>query len=623
MDNILPFEQRFPRQSKAEQLHQLAVVLQPIERKRQQVVAAAGLSSTEKIQCLGRLEREASRAGLGEFHGVLERLCREFCRRSPAGSHPRFDAELLSEEVKLMVHARLPQFDPERGHFGPWFKVYVLLPVYKRLCSEIDVDWGRRVPQTDGGRVRRWLRRWAHAPLSLDAPVGTTQQDGDLPALGETVASKEGSPENQLLEDQCRERFLRALERLAEAERLLVERVHLRGERQQEVARSVRLTPGRVSQKLKRAAERLAEILGENFEDDCGGTAFCRGLSEGRLQPATGPAGASGTVARAAFEQALPELVRRSGWQGTVFAPPELAGGPVGELLDELLAGPAPSQVWASGSRALQVASAATGAVAAAWALFVFVPSELQPPLRSPIEHRPQPATAGRPFSTPIKSAAKQPIAATSSPSPRTVSAASSARSAQQSASSATSQTQRSMPRPQDKHGLSISKAGTAGASKRVQNFSKTETKRPPANTGRLPDRVREPDDLSIPSDARNLCAALAAAAPVPAGLAGFAVIEATLGADGTPVEGSPSPEIIVSGGEQVDALVLGALQTLLAAGRLEDLSTRREATLRSGRYRVALEAEQHRWSCHRAAQDPQKSVPASGASSAATNKYE
>ncbi|WP_164929134.1 sigma-70 family RNA polymerase sigma factor [Gloeobacter violaceus] len=572
---------------------------------------------------------------------MLDRLCREFCRRSPAGSHPRFDAELLSEEVKLMVHARLPHFDPERGHFGPWFKVYVLLPVYKRLCSEIDADWGRRAPQTQGGRVRRWLKRWVHAPLSLDAPVGDARQDGELPALGETVASGGGGPETQLLEDQCRERFLRALERLAEAERVLIERVHLRGERQQEVARSVGLTPGRVSQKLKRAAGRLAETLEESFEDECGGTAFCRGLSDGGGQAATGSRAAPGTVAQAAFERVFPEMVRRSGWRGTEFAQPESAGGPEGELLNELLAGPAQAGSWSTGSP--RAASLATGAVAAAWALFVLAPSEFQPVFHPPDGRGPQPTTGDsrRPASSRAGSPAEHPNSAASGGSLRTVAPAFPVRPPEQTnrhnpIAVKGPQAGRSVPRVEDNGSPSVPKAspgGLAKVPKAVANPDRAGTARvqqPPAtDTGSLPDEVRNPSgSRALPSGAQSVCSALAASAPVPSGLEGFAVIEVTLGVDGTLVEGSHSPQILVSGGEQVDAFVLRSLQTLAAGGSEARTAAEREAIIAgSGRYRVALEAELNRWSCQEAKQDPAENVPASGmdagAGAGAVHKYE
>ena len=144
----------------------------------------------------------------------------------------------------------------------------------------IDPTWQRPLPTTERGRQEQLTAREFSRPRSLDKPAVESSEPDSNSDLGETMAASGADAESELLEGQCRERFVRALECLVESEKALLTRVYLHGESQKEIARSLGRTRARICQRLAAIADKLAVLLGEDFEPDCGNTAFCDALRQ-------------------------------------------------------------------------------------------------------------------------------------------------------------------------------------------------------------------------------------------------------------------------------------------------------------------------------------------------------
>ncbi|UFP94466.1 sigma-70 family RNA polymerase sigma factor [Gloeobacter morelensis] len=303
-----------PPPTLGQRLHTLAVQLQPVLRRWRQIACDGSVAAAARRALLRDLDKEARQANRAEFLQLVERLCRGYCSRKKVGSHPAFDLELFVEEVKVLALSRLEEFDPAYPFHG-WFTSYILLPVYKSLGRSVVVTWENRTPRTEQGRFARWQAQQLLSARSMAGPFYAENHQEEYLAMAEWVPDPKALPEDELLEQHCRERFVEALKSLNESEQTLLTRICLRGELQKEVARSVGLTPGRISQKLKHIYEKLARELGEHFRHDCGQTSFCREWQSADvlLDSAGQSAGCEARLARA-----IPALVRQSGWGGAI-----------------------------------------------------------------------------------------------------------------------------------------------------------------------------------------------------------------------------------------------------------------------------------------------------------------
>jgi RNA polymerase sigma factor (sigma-70 family) len=336
----------------ADALHELAVRLQPLVRQWHAVRRETAIAFAERAAQLARLEREANRAGMVEMHRLLRHLCRQYCNARNTAHGGCFDVEVFEEEVLLLLHERLPQFEPQRGRFSTWLSHYVLQEAFSSLQRSINPRWGRPAAITERGRLQQQTARQLAQATSASRAVGS---GGDpLPDLLEGICAMPSDLGDSLLEQQCHEQFLQAVEQLSEANRLLLERIFLRGEVKQDVARSMGCSPGRISQKLSDIKKRLAELLGPDFNDECGDTSFCRGAqcshrqgAESGKSPRPQPAGASVAQDLRNTEQlvdAIPELLHRSGWPGVAGAIQPHFNPVEQDRWDQLMAKPVPSQ---------------------------------------------------------------------------------------------------------------------------------------------------------------------------------------------------------------------------------------------------------------------------------------
>lgn len=274
MDNVLRlFSAAGPTVAEA-----LALRLQPVLRERLNVCSNSTLCATERTRVLARLDREARGTGLEQFNRQIRAAARTYLSRKGTHIH-RLDAEVFMEEVLVLTHTRLTHFDPQRGRFSTWLGCHILLRVYTDMQRSIDPTWQRPKPTTAEGQLEHRNARGLATALSFDAPTDAMPglRGEDAPSLIGRVGT-DAPGESGLLEEQCRERFVWALNQLSEPQKALLTRVHVHGEPQKEVAHSLGLSPARVSQKLRDTCEQLGAILGREFHAECGETNFCEAL---------------------------------------------------------------------------------------------------------------------------------------------------------------------------------------------------------------------------------------------------------------------------------------------------------------------------------------------------------
>lgn len=262
-----------------ESLQEMALRLQPVLGERTRLSTNTSLTPRVRTERLLKLDREVERLGLKRFNCKLKHLCWAYCSRKGTGSG-RFDTEAFVEDVLLLTYARLPQFDPARANFATWLGAHILLRVYTTMQRAIDPTWQRPLPTTERGQQEQLTARALSRPRSLDGLTAESSEPDSSANLGEAIAACEVGAESELLEGQCRERFVRALERLDEPEQALLTRAYLHGESQKEIAQSLGRTRARICQRLSGIADKLAALLGEDFEADCGNTAFCDALRQ-------------------------------------------------------------------------------------------------------------------------------------------------------------------------------------------------------------------------------------------------------------------------------------------------------------------------------------------------------
>ncbi|UFP96548.1 hypothetical protein [Gloeobacter morelensis] len=568
---------RSPLRSKAAVLEELALQLQPLLHQWHQLRRSVHLDERQRAEGLHQLERRMRQVGLPHFHRLLRDLCGVYCKRRRAQSAgPGFETEFFADEVLLLVHERLPQFDPRLASFSTWLAKHVFLTVYRDLQRGFDPTWAQARPTTAAGlRQHRQAFAIAHAQ-SLDAPARPAPDSNDPFTWHEVLSSVDNAAEKALLEEHCRERFLQAVLGLSEADQLLLERVHLRGEAKQDVARSLGRTPGRISQKLGEIYRRLAGALGAQFLEECDGTDFCAALHD-RV------AGGSAVGCQARLERLsrdVPRLLSSSGWPGAIEGPPAEPDVAEERLWTQLMALPSPSRL-----PALPLAGAGGVAAAAAVALVNLWLRPVAPP--------PQPELATRPPEpSPIASTAKAPAEAPH-PARKPAAPARPARSA-----GGTARPPQAPPTPQS--------ALKPAPPPTVLAPTPLLAGKPPAEAGPAPGsqilpapqeqllRSSRSDDLAVANYSRELCQALQAVAHWPPDGAQPAVLEIALsvGRAGTRLLQPPRP--VVAAGSVLDAALVAAVEALEGEG----WPTWPEASDRQLRILVIYDSDSQRLNC-------------------------
>jgi RNA polymerase sigma factor (sigma-70 family) len=252
------------KQSTADILQSLALQLQPLANQRQLLCNNVHLDQHERQSRLRQLDLQAEKLDIRLFHRCLEAACRNYCQR--LGKARYFELEDFIEEVLLLTHIRLVEFDPQRGRFSTWLGSHILRQSYTDLQRRIDPAWKRPPPQAANALFERAFSKQIAQAVSLESLAQRQATD----ALAIPVEASES-----LLEEHCQERFWLALEALGEADRVLLTRIYLYGETQQEIASSLGRSKARISQRLKDICSRLAILLGSSFSEDCIDTQFC------------------------------------------------------------------------------------------------------------------------------------------------------------------------------------------------------------------------------------------------------------------------------------------------------------------------------------------------------------
>lgn len=333
--------------SRAQVLQDLALRLQPLVARRQTFDLAC---QNQKASARQELERQIKRAGLSTFDSLLRVSCRQYLQ----GRDYAFDKEDFLQRSLILVYERLPQFDPGKAGFCTWLSECILRSAYTDLQRQASANYGRRQLKTDKGKFLRMQKDFLTFPWSLDKPF---EQD-DAPAekvltLGDTVPSPDSDPQAELLSEQCRDWFLKAVAALSEKQQRLLEEVYLHGKPQVKIAQELGVTQPSITRSLQRIGQNLATRLGPHFQDECGDSGFCRGLwrsKPGQAHGGTEPKSQSFAHAQqeseepeGISEQVLGEWLRRSNWQGRVRSATSTADQRADAAWEEWMAQPASS----------------------------------------------------------------------------------------------------------------------------------------------------------------------------------------------------------------------------------------------------------------------------------------
>lgn len=278
---VIAFLRGFRRlPSAAESLQEIALKLQPL-LARQEQIRDVPMPPQVREQRLKELSRELVRAGIADFNRILEGVCCSYCRKHEADIATRFEVQDFVIEVQILTLSRLLQFDPRSAGFSTWFSICILPRVYTDIQRSLNPAWGRPQPRTAEGRAARQdVYNFANR-LSLDQPVAFMEANGPADSRETTfdrIPAANTSVEAGLLEQQCIDMFVQALQQLGVAERVLLRRLYVQQETQKAIAQSLGLTPAAVNVRLKKTCARLALLLGDAFKEECADTQFCDAL---------------------------------------------------------------------------------------------------------------------------------------------------------------------------------------------------------------------------------------------------------------------------------------------------------------------------------------------------------
>ncbi len=276
MVNLLPFRPKPPVEAKpatvSDALQTIALQLLPIFQARKRILTDATLSAQERGQRLQSLDRQARLQGLPKFTELLARVCASRPQVYSNG-HP-IDCEEFASQVTLLTLDRIVDYNPEAARFSTWLSRSILPHVYSAMQRQVNPAWGRPAPKTERGEAQRQQVNQLARSYSLDQPLAGTERT----SLAEVTPDRRPSAEAHLLEGQCRDCFLSAIDRLQESERVLLKRVYVHEESQKQIAASLGITSAAISIQLKKVHRKLFELLGTPFQEECADTQFCESL---------------------------------------------------------------------------------------------------------------------------------------------------------------------------------------------------------------------------------------------------------------------------------------------------------------------------------------------------------
>lgn len=184
---------------------------------------------------LERVGRDADRAAFGELFVHFAPRLKGFLIR--AGTPPEH-ADDLSQEAMLLVWRKAAQFDASKASAATW--IYT-------IARHLRIDAARR-------RVIGSL-----APEATDSAFDAAQN-------GSAACAEDGleaSAENQALTRQRADQVQRALAQLPDEQSRVIVMAFFHGKAHADVARELDLPLGTVKSRLRLAAQKLRNLLGE------------------------------------------------------------------------------------------------------------------------------------------------------------------------------------------------------------------------------------------------------------------------------------------------------------------------------------------------------------------------
>ncbi len=123
--------------------------------------------------------------------------------------------------------------------------------------------WLYRIALHEASNQRRWWSRHKRQELTIDTPLGTSDDDDgtDAMCLSSTLSDLGGTPYDHASRREIRARIEDALRKLPDAFRTVVVLREMEGFCYEEIAEILELPAGTVKSRLKRGRTALKEIL--------------------------------------------------------------------------------------------------------------------------------------------------------------------------------------------------------------------------------------------------------------------------------------------------------------------------------------------------------------------------
>jgi RNA polymerase sigma-70 factor, ECF subfamily len=120
--------------------------------------------------------------------------------------------------------------------------------------------WLYRIALHEASNQRRWWSRHKRQEITIDS-ASETDDNGDIPCLGATLADHRDSPFDYAVQRQSRERVEAALQQLPEAYRTVVVLREIEGFAYEEIAEILDTNLGTVKSRLTRGRAALRSLL--------------------------------------------------------------------------------------------------------------------------------------------------------------------------------------------------------------------------------------------------------------------------------------------------------------------------------------------------------------------------
>lgn len=199
---------------------------------------------TDELLCLaGEGDESAVQRLLVRYR---ERLRRMVQFRMDERLKPRFDPSDVVQEAMISATQNMPRYLKQRPlPFYPWLR---------------QIAWDRLMDLQ-----RRHLHVGAR---SVAREERCRVSDASVAALARQLIASGSSPSRRFARNEIRDRVRQALDAMSADDRELLLMRHLEQLRVAEIAAVLRITEAAVKSRLRRALERLQNVLGNDFAED-------------------------------------------------------------------------------------------------------------------------------------------------------------------------------------------------------------------------------------------------------------------------------------------------------------------------------------------------------------------